>query len=73
MRMVCRLPLTQDVLLMVWTAEDFYGNDYPEDEVHSDDEFDRGAYNYRNSASDSEEFGDDEPSWSDDENRKPYS
>ncbi|KAF6234530.1 hypothetical protein HO173_007155 [Letharia columbiana] len=43
-------------------AEDYYGNDYPEDEVNSDDEFGRGAYNYRHAASDDEEFG-----WSDDE------
>ena len=39
------------------TAEDYYGNDYPEDEVDSDDEFGRGAYNYRHAASDDEEFG----------------
>ncbi|KAM0796065.1 hypothetical protein BDR22DRAFT_893589 [Usnea florida] len=43
-------------------AEDYYGNDYPEDEVSSDDEFGRGAYNYRHAASDDEEFG-----WSDEE------
>ena len=39
------------------TAEDYYGNDYPEDEVDSEDEFGRGAYNYRHTASDDEEFG----------------
>lgn len=44
------------------TAEDYYGNDYPEDEVNSDDEFGRGAYDYRHAASDGEEFG-----WSEDE------
>ncbi|KAL2050518.1 hypothetical protein ABVK25_009187 [Lepraria finkii] len=48
-------------------AEDFYGNDYPEDEVNSDDEFDRGAYNYRHSASDKEEFGEETTTWSDEE------
>ncbi|KAL6717109.1 hypothetical protein ACLMJK_005024 [Lecanora helva] len=48
-------------------AEDYYGNDYPEDEVDSDDELGRGAYNYRHYASDNEEFGDEEPDWSDDE------
>ncbi|MCJ1423244.1 hypothetical protein MMC29_001126 [Sticta canariensis] len=37
-------------------AEDFYGNDYPEDEVNSDDEFGMGAYDYRHRASDDEEF-----------------
>lgn len=53
-------------------AEDFYGNDYPEDEVNSDDEFGRGAYNYRQGASDDEEFDEEEPSWSDEEtNTKP--
>ncbi|CAD6570478.1 MAG: hypothetical protein ASARMPREDX12_003642 [Alectoria sarmentosa] len=43
-------------------SEDYYGNDYPEDEVNSDDEFGRGAYNYRHAASDDEEFG-----WPDEE------
>ena len=47
-------------------AEDYYGNDYPEDEVDTDDELGRGAYNYRHYASDDEEFGDEEPNWSDD-------
>ena len=37
-------------------AEDFYGNDYPEDEVDSDDEYGRGAYNYRLGVSDDEEY-----------------
>ena len=48
-------------------AEDFYGNDYPEDEVDSDDEYGRGPYNYRRSASDDEQFGDEDLAWSDDE------
>ncbi|KAK4696066.1 hypothetical protein P7C71_g1797, partial [Lecanoromycetidae sp. Uapishka_2] len=48
-------------------AEDFYGNDYPEDEVESDDEFDRGAYNYRHDASDDEEYGEGVATWSDEE------
>lgn len=39
-------------------AENYYAHDYPEDEVSSDDEFDRDAYHYRNgNASDLEEFG----------------
>ena len=29
------------------TAEDYYGADYPSDELASDDEHDRGAYAYR--------------------------
>ena len=55
------------VILTGWVAEDFYGNDYPEDEVNSDDEFDRGAYNYRHGASDDEEFGEETTTWSDEE------
>ncbi|KAL2047026.1 hypothetical protein N7G274_001044 [Stereocaulon virgatum] len=51
-------------------AEDFYGNDYPEDEVSSDDEYGRGAYNYRHDASDDEEFG-EETAWSDDDEARP--
>ena len=39
------------------TAEDFYGNDYPEDEVDTDDEYDRDAYRYRIDAFDDDEFG----------------
>lgn len=51
------------------TAEDHYTADYPEDEVDSDDEFDRNAYNYRNrNASDNEEYDeDDEVEFSDGE------
>ncbi|KOS17199.1 hypothetical protein ESCO_006065 [Escovopsis weberi] len=42
-------------------AENHYTADYPEDEVDSDDEFDRHAYMFRNAnASDDEEFDDDE-------------
>ena len=41
-------------------AENYYTHDYPEDEVSSDDEFDRDAYHYRNgNASDMEEFEED--------------
>ena len=55
------------------TAEDFYGNDYPEDEMDSDDEYDRGAYQYRSRASDEEEFDADRNSWSHDEDETAYS
>ena len=60
---------------MYSTAEDYYGNDYPEDEVNSDDEFGRGAYNYRHGASDDEEFGEEMASWSDveEDGRTPWS
>lgn len=37
-------------------AEDYYGADYPEEEVASDDEFGRDAYQYRKAASDEEEY-----------------
>lgn len=49
-------------------AEDHYTADYPDDEVESDDEFGRNAYNYRNrNASDLEEFDEDDATFSDDE------
>ena len=40
-------------------AEDYYGNDYPEDELDSDDEFGRNAYQYRENASEDEEYDED--------------
>ncbi|GAB7360137.1 hypothetical protein MBLNU230_g7900t1 [Neophaeotheca triangularis] len=46
-------------------AEDFYGADYPDDELASDDEYDRGAYQYRAGGSDDEEY--DRATWSDDD------
>lgn len=54
-------------------AEDYYGADYPEEELDEDDEFNRNPYQYRNNgASDDEEFGPDDP-WSDDTpNRHPW-
>ena len=58
----------------VTSAEDFYGNDYPEDEVDSDDEYGRDAYQYRHHASDDDEegFEDDDGNnyWSSDEEDK---
>jgi len=49
-------------------AEDYYGADYPEDELSEEDELGRGAYNYRRGAdeSDGDEFDEDEAAWSDD-------
>ncbi|KAH0494257.1 hypothetical protein TgHK011_000883 [Trichoderma gracile] len=42
-------------------AENYYTADYPEDEVDTEDEYDRHAYMYRNAnASDEEEFDDDD-------------
>lgn len=38
------------------TAENYYTADYPDEDLDSGDEFDRGAYNYRGNASDLEEF-----------------
>lgn len=38
-------------------AEDYYAADYPDEEVDSEDEYNRAAYQYRNgNASDLEEF-----------------
>lgn len=54
------------------SAEDFYGNDYPEDEIDSDDEFDLGAYDHRNCASDEEEFDEDITQWSDEEDEASW-
>lgn len=49
-------------------AEDHYTADYPDEEVESDDEFGRNAYNYRNhNASDLEEFDEDDARFSDEE------
>ncbi len=53
-------------------AENYYGADYPEDEVDSDDEHGYGLYRYRHGrASDDEEYGSD---WSDggDAHRFPW-
>ena len=41
-------------------AEDYYGADYPEDELDSDDEKDIDAYQYRHGASDDEAYGSDD-------------
>lgn len=42
-------------------AENHYTADYPEDEVDSEDEFNRNAYYFRNrNASDDEEYDQDE-------------
>jgi hypothetical protein len=48
-------------------AEDYYGADYPEDEVASDDDFDRNPYNYRGNASGDEEWDEDTGTYSDDQ------
>jgi hypothetical protein len=48
-------------------AEDYYGADYPEDEVASDDEFDRNPYDYRGNASGDEEWDEDTGTYSDDQ------
>jgi hypothetical protein len=50
-------------------AENHYTADYPDEEVDSDDEYGRNAYNYRtHNASDLEEFDEDDATFSDDEN-----
>ncbi|KAL9091506.1 MAG: hypothetical protein Q9159_001365 [Coniocarpon cinnabarinum] len=52
---------------LIVLAENYYGADYPEDELDFEDEFDDDAYRYRKgAASDDEEFDKDD-AWSDDE------
>jgi hypothetical protein len=46
-------------------AEGYYAADYPEDEVASDDEYDRGAYGYRHGGSDDEQWESGPEDWSD--------
>ena len=54
------------------SAENHYTADYPDDEVDSDDEYDRNAYHYRNkNASDDEEY--DENDEEGDAMRYPWS
>lgn len=55
-------------------AEDYYGADYPEDEVASDDEMGQGAYGYRHGGSDDEEWDSDTGAFSDEEDtmRNPW-
>ena len=47
-------------------AEDYYGADYPEDELSEEDEFDRGAYGYRGGFGE-ESDGDERGVWSEEE------
>ena len=54
-------------------AEDFYRNDYPEEEIDSEDETGRGSYDHRKVASDDEEYDEDVDAWSqDDEDVHPW-
>jgi hypothetical protein len=55
------------IRLLTYTAEDNPRNDYPEDEVSSEDEYGQSAYKYRHGASDDEEY-DAEAGPGDDEN-----
>ena len=59
----------------VTAAENYYGADYPEEEVDSDDEYDRNLYRYRHGgASDEEEYNStrDDHSDSGDADRFPW-
>ncbi|KAL8705983.1 MAG: hypothetical protein Q9201_000927 [Fulgogasparrea decipioides] len=47
-------------------AEDYYGNDYPDDELDSDDEYDRDTYKHWQGAFDEEDL-EEHVDWSDDE------
>jgi hypothetical protein len=64
--------MKQLIQLTIHPAENHYTADYPDEEVDSDDEFGRNAYNYRtHNASDLEEFDgadEDDMTFSDDEN-----
>jgi hypothetical protein len=51
-------------------AEDYYANDYPEEELSSDDEFDRGGYNHYRGEGE-EEYDLDDDVRSDDEDDIP--
>ena len=65
-------------LRMPSAAEDYYGADYPEDELDEDDEFDRDLYQYRTHAADVDEYdvrqpgyeGEDQIARSDDEDEE---
>ena len=57
----------QRLLLTFFVAEDWHGNDYPDEEVESDDEYGKYAYHYRHAASDEEQFDGDAASWSDED------
>ncbi len=46
-------------------AEDFHANDYPDEDLDSDDGLGRAAYGYRRDASDAEEYDERTGSWSD--------
>ena len=46
--------------MLISIAEDFHGNDYPEDEVDAEDEYDSDSYNFCINASEDEEYDDDE-------------
>ncbi|KAL8738562.1 MAG: hypothetical protein Q9181_000669 [Wetmoreana brouardii] len=47
-------------------AEDYYGNDYPDDELDSDDEYDRDIYEHWQGAFDEDDL-EEHVDWSDDE------
>ncbi len=68
MKMVCSLRLTNHCCSswLIEVAEDYYGNDYPEDELDSDDEYDRNTYRHWQSAFDEEEL-DADIDWFDEE------
>jgi len=55
-------------------AEDYYANDYPEDELSSDDEFDRDPYQrkYRHGSDDEEYDLNDEDAYSGDEDDEHF-
>lgn len=52
-------------------AEEYYANDYPEDELSSEDEFDRGAYRHYH-GEDNEEYDLDDEVRSDEDEEQPF-
>ena len=53
--------------MLTHSAEDNPANEYPEEEIDSDDELGYGAYRKRHAASDDEEFDLKDDVWSNDE------
>ena len=52
--------------MLTLLAEDFHGNDYPEDEWDAEDVDERGSYDSCGNSSGNDEYDNDEAQWSDD-------
>lgn len=49
--------------MLTLVAEDNPRNEYPDDEVSTDDEYGHNVYHHRRNASDNEEFDEERDSW----------